>query len=399
LNNALLSRAVQKFILENESQDINKLLLKYRVIDGVPMTQVADQIRGRNKAKSKFPYLYNTSNIFYPPSLHLEQSSSEDTARFKTDHVLRGVLDRDSCVDLTSGFGVDSFFFSKVFRKVYAVEPDSKLAEMVKHNYQLLASPNIESITDTAENFLQHNQKKFSLIFIDPSRRDDHHRKVVAFADCKPDITQLQESIFKATQYLLVKASPLMDIQIALSQLRYVKRVFIVSVDNECKELLFLCESGFNDEPVIEAVNLVDQIINPFVFTFSGEGNEQSVYEDPLQFIYEPNASILKAGAFKSAASRFELFKIGVSTHLYTSAELKSGFPGRVFRVIAQVPLRTKVLASYFPEGKANINVRNFPMSVQELRKTTGLKDGGDRFLLAFSGMKKKFVVAAERVR
>lgn len=398
LNNELLGRSVQEFIHQNELEDINELLLKYRNVDGVPMSQIADQIRGRNKAKEKLPVLYNSSNILYPPSLHLEQSSSEETALFKTNHVLANIPERDSCADLTSGFGVDSLFFSTVFKKVYSVEPDVDLSGFAKHNQTQLGIRNIEYVQTTAENFLQHNTVRLSLIYIDPSRRDEHRRKVVAFTDCMPDVIQLQSDIFNVTRYLLVKASPLMDIHLALSQLRFVKRVFVVAVGNECKELLFLSEHGFNDEPVIEAVNISRHTCKPFIFSFSEERNEKIQYGNPLQYIYEPNAAILKAGAFKSIARHYDLFKISVNTHLYTSSLLKADFPGRVFRVIANVPLRAKVLAEYFPQNRANINARNFPLTVQELRKATGLKDGGERFLLAFSGVGKKLSVVAERV-
>ncbi|HTE34210.1 MAG TPA: hypothetical protein VK666_27715, partial [Chryseolinea sp.] len=265
-------------------------------------------------------------------------------------------------------------------------------------NHQLLGAGNIEYYNATAEKFLADANETFSMIYIDPSRRDNSKRKVFTFTDCSPDVTALSSKIWERTSYLFIKASPLLDIQKALGEVGYVKEIHVVSINNECKELLFLCEKGFIGEPVITTINLAVEN-NTFIFKLSEESAAVAVFSDPLSYLYEPNASVLKSGAFKLIGKRFGLHKLSTNTHFYTSHEMVEDFPGKAFRIIAQVKPDAKTLTQYFPQKKANVSVRNYPMSVDELKKTTGLLDGGDRFLLGFSGAKKKFLVVAERVR
>lgn len=375
---------------------MNSLLLKYDSILGVPAALIVDQIAGRRKAREKIPLLHNTKNIIYPPGINMEQCSSEATARFKADVVNELVKFSDSCVDLTGGFGIDAFFLHDKFREVHMVEPNPQLLAIGAHNHELLGAENIQYYQTTAAEFLA-GSSSFSLIYADPSRRDKANRKVYSLADCEPDITALQEPVFERSQFLLVKASPLLDIQKGLSELHYVSHVFVVSVQNECKELLFLSRKDFAGSSSITAVNIGKDIAS-FTFSYADEHSATVSFSDPLEYLYEPNAALLKAGAFKLIAKEFDLQKLDPNTHLYTSKVLITGFPGKVFRILALVKPRPKSLSTYFPEGKANVSVRNYPMSVQALRDATGLEDGGNRFLLGFSGVKAKFLVAGERI-
>jgi hypothetical protein len=393
---SLLSPAVQKFIKRHELDDEKSVVLRYKPIAGVPASLIAAQISGRKKSKTKLPVYYASEEIIYPPSINLEQSSSQSTALFKTKLIPAG----DRFADLTGGFGIDTYFLSKNFRRATYVEPDEFLLEIVKHNHQVLGQYNVEYYSSSAEDFLSHTSQHFDLIFIDPSRRSEN-KKVFKLSDCVPDITSIQHQLFDHTETVLIKTSPILDLQQGLKALQFVQKVFVVSVENECKEVLFLCQKDFNGEPSVEAINLLllKNHTDKFVFSFSEEQHQGVEFSDPLNYLYEPNASILKAGAFKRVASQYKLLKIQSNTHLYTSQNLVSDFPGKIFKVEAQVKPDQKILKHYFPEGKANVTTRNYPLSPEQLKKKTKLNDGGDKFLIGFSGKTQKFLVVAIRVK
>ena len=391
-----LSEKVQQFIRQHANDDERELVLKYKEIDGVPLARIAEQIAGRRKAKDKLPSFYNTSAILYPPGINLEQSSSEHTAIFKTKIIEEESIGKETAVDLTGGFGVDVYFLCRIFGKVEYIEPNESLLQIVQHNHQTLGSHNISHHHTTAENFLESSWKA-DLVFIDPSRRNKG-QKVFKLSDCEPDVTALYKSIFEKTDHLLIKTSPLLDIQQALRELPTVYKIYVVSVANECKELLFLCKRMVHSEPEIITVNILPTHIEKFSFTKAQEQQANVAYSSPLEYLYEPNASVLKAGAFKIIASSYGLSKIDVSTHLYTSAEYRSDFPGRIFRVEALIKSDSKVIQTYFPNGKANVMTRNYPLSAEELKKKVKLKDGGHKFLIGFSGPKEKYLAVATRV-
>jgi 16S rRNA G966 N2-methylase RsmD len=399
----LLSPEIQKFIHDHEHDDERQLVLKQKEISGVPSAVIAGQIAGRRKAKEKLPLYYQTPGIVYPPTVNLEQSSSEQTARFKASMIFEALSSATTgtlqCgADLTSGFGTDAYYLSKIFSRFDAVEPDPDLLEIARHNHRLLGARNIEHHNITAEDFLARPGKKADLIFIDPSRRTAG-KKVFTLKDSEPDIVSLQSKIYEKTNRLVIKASPLFDISLALREVSFVKNVFVVAVDNEVKELLFFAEKDFEGEPVINSVNLVKQRQDVFAFSFAEEAAATSRFSDPLTFLYEPNAAILKAGAFKIVSENFNIAKLQASTHLYTASDLIEDFPGRIFKIEARVKPGASSVKQFFPEGKANISTRNYPLTVEELKKKTGLKDGGEKFLIGFSGVKEKFLVSASRIK
>jgi 16S rRNA G966 N2-methylase RsmD len=393
---SLLSEKVQQFIRQHANDDERELVLRYKEVDGVPLARIAEQIAGRRKAKDKLPSFYNTPAILYPPGINLEQSSSEQTAIFKTKVIAEESIGKETAVDLTGGFGVDVYFLSRIFTKVEYIEPDQLLLQMVQQNHQTLGASNISYHQTTAEYFLESSWRS-DLVFIDPSRRNKG-QKVFKLSDCEPDVTALYKSIFEKTEHLLIKTSPLLDIQQALRELPTVYKVYVVSVANECKELLFLCKRMVHNEPEIITVNIHPTYTEKFSFTKAQEQQTTVAYSSPLEYLYEPNASLLKAGAFKIIASSYRLSKIDVSTHLYTSAEYRADFPGRIFRVEALIKNDPNVIQTNFPDGKANVMTRNYPLSAEELRKKAKLKDGGDKFLIGFSGPKEKFLAVARRV-
>jgi hypothetical protein len=301
-------------------------------------------------------------------------------------------------VDLTGGFGVDTFFLGKLFSEAIHIEPNETVSAIAAHNHRLLGA-SILHVQQTAEEYLKANSKRADLFFIDPSRRSES-KKVFKLADCQPNITALQDALFTFSNFILTKASPLLDIQQALRELKHVAKVVVVSVENECKELLLLQKLGFVGEPFIETINLLNEgsVVERFVFTAVEERAATVVFSSPLDYLYEPNASILKSGAFKLVAEKFGLRKLQANTHLYTSPNLFTDFPGRVFKIEALNPT-VKLLKELLPEGKANVATRNYPLSAQELKKKLKLKDGGEKFVLGFSEEKSKSVVIASRIK
>jgi hypothetical protein len=396
----LSAPSTQQFIRDHAFADEKTLILANKEIESLPAALVAAQIAGRRKAKDKLPLLYSTSGIVYPPASNLEQSSSEATARFKSD-ILNDLLTPAAATgaDITGGLGVDTFFFSQVLKEVVYVERDEVLLQIATHNHRILGSINITYYAETAEDFIAESNRSFNFIYIDPSRKTTSGKKIVTLENSEPDIVKLQVQLFEKAPLLLVKASPLLDIQAGIQQLTHVKKVYVVSVNNECKEVLFLCERKFSGVPQIEAVNLSEgRPAETFMFSLDEERSLQSEFSDPLRYLYEPNASILKAGAFKTVGNRFGISKIQVNTHLYTADKLIEEFPGRRFIIEELVKPELSVLKKFFPQGKANVTTRNYPLTAEALKKKSGLKDGGEAFLIGFSGRQKKFLAVAKRV-
>ncbi len=401
---SLLKEDVQDFLLLNENADVQKLLLKQSEVLGVPTEAIAQQLVGRKKAKTKIATWYNTRGVIYPPSINVEQSSSEATSRFKFA-LLRSLIKDDqkvvSVADLTGGFGVDTHSLSQRAQHVDYVEPEGYLCELAKHNHKVLNGGHTHNITHyhaSAEDYLDTLDERLDLIFIDPSRRKASQR-VYKLADSEPNVVKLQSELLEKADYVLIKTSPLLDIQQGCSELQNVVQVIVVAVENECKELLFLLQKDFSEEPTIWAVELnrYGEMINETSFSLKEEKNSVVSFSSPLAYLYEPSAAILKAGAFKGTAEKFHLKKLAPSSHLYTSDSLVD-FPGRIFKVIEHVKLTSK-LKERFKTGHVNILIRNFPLSVEEIKKKTGLKEGGEEYLICTQGDKNKFVMIAERVK
>jgi len=389
---------IQDFIFEHEKEDEDRLVLKSKTLLGVPSSWIAGQIKARKKTIYKLPLFYQTKGVVYPPSLNLEQCSSEATARFKKHIISKWITSGKKFCDLTGGFGVDTLFLSSLFPYTDFSEPDGELIELAEQNHVLLGSGNIHYHQKTAAEFMSASGKHYDLIYVDPSRRSSSNKKVFQFADCDPDVVSSLDELYRHADRLMIKASPLLDIQQGIKDLQHVTRVLVISVANDCKELLFLCDRKSTRETVIECYNLPNnfnahRIPVAFEFCFSEERSATATFSDPLRYVYEPNASIMKGGAFKSIANEFKVLKVSSNTHLYTSQEVIDDFPGRVFEILDFVKPDKKL------RGQANILLRNYPMSVEELKKKTGLKEGGDQYVIGCSGVKEKWMFTAARVR
>lgn len=387
----LLSPEVQRYLLEHEHADEVELLLKHKSILGLPTPVIAEQLLGRRKAKEKLPTLYKTPGIIYPHQKNLEQSSSEVTAEFKAS-LIKG----DDVIDLTSGFSIDSYFFSRHFKTVSCVEPNPALLEIASHNCHKLGIQNMRFYNSTAEEYVK-TMTPVDAVYIDPSRRDGSD-KVVQLSECSPDITLLQKEILKKSSRLLVKTSPMLDVKLGIHQLEHVSDVWVVSVNNECKELLFLCDQT-SITPVIHAVNILSNgTRQTYDFTFSSEHDAEPDFSSPKAYLYEPNASLLKGGAFRSVSNFFSIQKISANTHLYTSDRLLENFPGRIFKISSFIKPDAAAAFSALPQRKANVLTRNYPLTSDQLKKKLKLNDGGEDYIIAFSGPKEKYVVVAKRV-
>lgn len=397
----LLHPAVQQFIRDHEHHDSTQLLLKYKTIEGVPIGVIVDQINGRRKAAEKLPTFYKNHLIVYPPGLNLEQCSSEKAGLYKSELLREEFLGKEvnNIADLTGGFGVDTYSLSKICKRVYYIEPNQLLLTFARHNHTQLEAKNIQHLNITAEQYLQDYSDELDVVFIDPSRRVSGNKKVFKFSDCEPNVVALQQTIVERTTQLLIKASPLIDLQQGLKELKNVKRIVVVAANNECKEVLFLCEKDFTGEPKITAVNLIADSTESFNFLHQEERDADVLFADPAQYLYEPNAAILKAGAFKMIALRNSLNKVNPNTHLYTSDAVAVDFPGRIFKLEAAVKSDPKEVTRFFPDRKANVITRNYPLPVVALKKKLKLNDGGSQYLIAFTGIRQKYLYVASRIK
>lgn len=393
------SGEIENFLTLNQLEDESRLLLRHKEVSGIPMSIVVNQLSGHRKAKAKLPSYYHRSGIVYPPNVNLEQSSSEKTAELKARILTEVTPSAYRIIDLTGGFGIDSYFFARVFSVVEYVEPDVVLAWIASHNHRILGAGNVTYHTNFAEQFLNRDLDPVEAVFIDPSRRKNA-TKGVLLRDCEPDVVKLQSRIFEISKFLLIKTSPLLDITAALRELSYVWRVYVVSVDHECRELLFLCQQGYTGEPRIHTIHLHKDFTETFDFSLAEEKATDVSYGAVLNYLYEPNPSLMKAGAFRSIARAFNISKLHVNSHLYTSETYLAGFPGRIFEVLSRIPGNGRGLERFLPERKANVVVRNYPLSAEQLKKKFGLSDGGSDYVIGTTSQTEgKLVLFARRHR
>lgn len=370
---------VRQWILEHENDEPAKLMLQAHRFSDIPVKEAVAQIQARQKVRQKLPSWYQQEEVVYPPTLSVEQSSSEETALYKS-----ALVQGFSMADLTGGMGVDTFYLGRNCPEAYYVEQQKELCQVAEYNFRILGAPHIQVINSPAEDFLP-KVSFLDFIYLDPARRGEGNTKLYKLADCQPDITRLLPDLLQKASKVLLKAAPMLDIQQGLSELMAVKEVHVVALKNEVKELLFLMEKGFDSQPTIKAVNILPSKAEPFSFTFPEEQAAEASFSEPLRYLYEPHAALLKAGAFKLLTQRYPVFKLHPNSHLYTSGELVKDFPGRAFQILYKGKPDKKALQQFFPEGKALISSRNHPLSVAQLAKKMGLKEGGECFLFATS--------------
>ncbi len=366
--------------------DIMSVLLKSQQFEGVSQRELAEQLESRKKCRGKLPAWFQTKGIYYPNKLNIEQTSSQATAEYKSR-----LVSGKNLLDLTGGFGVDSYFFSKKIEQITHCEINTDLSEIARRNFNVLGRNNIDCFPEDGLTFLQKTEATFDWIYVDPSRRNDAIGKVFLLKDCLPDLTEHLDDILQKTQNVLIKTSPLLDIKQGISELQFVKEVHILAIHNEVKELLFVIEKGYVGAIDIKTVNLYQGQEDHFNFNLTEEENAPLELGEPSTYLYEPNAAILKSGAFKAIGSSYQLKKLHPHSHLYTSSELVE-FPGRRFAIQTVLPYSKNTLKS-LRLTKANITTRNFPLSVADLRKKHKIADGGDHYLFFTKNMEGELIV------
>ena len=376
-----MNQATIDFIRVHAEADVRQLALQGTKNPEVDLTFALDQIAGRQKAKSKLPTWAAIDGMTYPPHLSMEQCSSEQTARYKASIAGKGAL----VVDLTAGFGVDLAFISQSFQQAVHIERQAPLCAISSENYKLLGLNHIEVVCTDGIDYL-HQLDHADLIFLDPARRDDHGARTYGIADCTPNVLELRDELLQKADRVMLKLSPMLDWRKAVEDLGNVNEVHIVSVDNECKELLLILSK--EEKPLkLFCVN------NGQVFE-GDQGdwlNERSIAEirvpvpmSSQTYLFEPNASIMKAGCFALLEQRYNVSQLDKNSHLFVSDSDISDFPGRRFIIEKTTSMNKRELkAALDGINRANITVRNFPLSVAELRKRLKLKDGGDHYLFA----------------
>lgn len=392
MNTNILDSPVQEFIRDRSHTDPMSILLKPAFFKEVSNKELVQQIEARNKCKDKLPIWHSTPNIYYPGKLNIEQTSSEATALYKA-----GLVAGASLFDITGGLGVDSYFFSDTIDQVHHCEMNGELSKIAQHNFTVLGKTNIKTHIGDGIAFLKNSPLQFDWIYVDPSRRHDAKGKVFLLSDCIPNIPKDLDAIFESTPNIMIKTAPLLDISAGLKELQFVKEIHVIAVKNEVKELLWILKKGYSDAVSIQTINLHPKHTEAFRFSPTEEKLAISSYSAPLQFLYEPNASILKSGAFKTVGNQFQLYKLHEHTHLYTHQD-QITFPGRVFKIERVLTFNKKEIQQ-LKLKKANITTRNFPTSVAEIRKKFKIKDGGEDYLFFTTDMNgEKIVIHCRKV-
>lgn len=386
LNKYLLSTDIQLFINKNLSDNIAKLIFRGSPFPDVSAQELAEQIESKKKAQNKLPTWFASEKIYYPNKLNIEQTSSEITAKYKAN-LIKG----NTIIDLTGGFGVDTFAFSNSFKQVTHCEINQKLSAIAQHNFNVLKINNIQTTITDGIAYLEKTQEHFNWIYLDPSRRNDAKGKVFLLEDCEPNIPKNLNTLFEYSNNIMLKLSPMLDIKSAVSELSFVKEIHVVAVQNEVKELLFLLEKGYTNEVLIKTANTKKELTESFDSIWL-KNTIPALLSEPLTYLYEPNSAILKAGLFNEVSHQLNVYKLNINSHLYTSDEIIE-FPGRRFEIINCIPYNLKIIKKELTSKKVNITTRNFPETVAQIRKKTKLMEGGNQYLFFTKDNKENLIV------
>lgn len=381
-----MNQATIDFIRTHQDDDVRQLALRGCKSADIDMPFALDQIAGRQTAKCKLPEWYGVQGVIYPPHISMEQCSSECTARYKAQLAVR--LGGESMADLTGGFGVDFSYMSRSFKQAVYVERQDHLCLNAEHNFKLLGMDNASVHHGDGVEYL-HDAQHVDLLYLDPARRDGNGGKVFGLEDCTPNVVEIEDMLLQKSSYTVLKLSPMLDVHAAIQKLgeNHVAEVHVLSVNNECRELLLVLTANQVDSCKVYCVN------NDEVFSYQADSSEQLVLpvagnvEDMTNsYLYVPNASIMKIGCFKQLAHSFPIRAIDANSHLFLSDGQIDNFPGRRFRIACISSLNKKELRQKCGDlVQANVAVRNFPLRAEELKKRLKLRDGGDVYLFGTS--------------
>ena len=388
---------LREFILLHRNDDPLQLVLQQKKYPQWDMKFVAQQVEGYRMATDKIPSLAAYTDFVYPQKLNREQCSSEITATFKGTEFATN----KSIADITGGLGIDSIFMAKHAKSLVYIEQNEELYTIASHNFKAIHQDNITPYCGNGIDFLQSTDRYFDLLYIDPARRDDNGKKVSAFENCTPNILENMDFLLGKADKLLIKSSPMLDILLATKQLQHVEEIIILAVKNECKEVLFLCSKNSEiPNKKYTCININSNgSIDKIVFDRDHENELSIPYTSTIHnYIYDPNVALLKGGAFKTLSQLYDIPKLHRNTHLYTSDKKITDFPGRIFKVIKNIPLSAKEIATAIPDGKAHVVTRNYPTPSEQLQKKLKLKEGGNLFVIALTKSdNSKTIILCER--
>ena len=368
-----VNQSTLDYIRQHADEDVRQLALRGHKCPDVDLQYALEQIAGRQKARTKLPSWAAIDGIVYPPHLSMEQCSSEATARYKASIAGKGAL----FVDLTAGFGVDMALISQGFQKAVHVERQPQLCAISSENFHLLGLNHIEVVCGDGVAYL-HTMRHADLLFIDPARRDVHGGRTYDISDCTPNVLEILDEMLEKADRVMIKLSPMLDWRKAVADLGKVNEVHIISVDNECKELLLILSKTKKPLRVFCVNN--DECFE----VVEGISSQPRPLPQDMRYLYEPNASVMKAGCFDLIEQRFGVVQLERNSHLFVSDKEILGFPGRQFLIEKRTSMNKRELKATLADvDQANITVRNFPMSVAELRKRLKLKEGGDVYIFA----------------
>ncbi|MFA9191022.1 class I SAM-dependent methyltransferase [Flavobacterium sp. FZUC8N2.13] len=373
MTSAILKTETQQFINANLNTDVAKLAFQKNPFPDIDFAVILNQITAKSKAENKLPTWFNTKNIIYPSKISVEQTSSEKTALYKSS-----IISGESLIDLTGGFGVDDYFFATKIKSVAHCEINPELSAIVKHNFEQLNVKNIECYAGDSFETLKTLNRKWDWIYIDPSRRNDAKGKVFMLKDCLPNVPENLDFYFENTNAILIKTAPLLDLSAGLSELKNVKAIHIVALENEVKELLWELHKDYSGEITLKTVNINKGTIDVFEFLM----NQESVvpnYSLPKKYLYEPNSAVMKSGGFDEVSVNYNISKLHKHSHLYTADEIIA-FPGRIFEITAYFPYHKTEMKNQMSGKQFNITTRNFPETVENIRKKWKIKDGGNLY-------------------
>ena len=380
----LLTKEIQDFINQNLNQNIEALALKKNPFASVDYTEILNQISAKKKAEEKLSTWYQTDNIVFPSKISIEQTSSEVAAKYKSS-----LISGKKIIDLTGGFGVDAYYFAKKFEIVFHCEIHQNLSEIVKHNFSILNQNNIQCLQgDGLENLTKLNTT-FDWIYIDPSRRNDSNNKVFFLKDCLPNVPNLLDTYFTYSKNILIKTAPLLDITNGIKELKFVKKICIIAIKNEIKELLWELEYEYKSDIYIQAISIENNNSTGFETIYKKQYEVD--YAFPKKYIYEPNSSLMKSGNVDALSRFYAIEKLHSHSHLFTS-DIQIEFPGRCF-VVQELMVFQKENMKKLENKKMNCATRNFPLRVDEIKKKYKIKDGGTIFAFFTTNINNEKIV------
>ena len=394
-----MTPALMAFIQAHLSDDPDRLLLSASRYPEIDMPFVVAQITARRQIKEKLPTWYQQEQLLFPAKIAAEQCSSEQTALYKQQLV----TEEDTLCDLTGGLGIDSYYFSRRVKQVYYIERFPSYCEVARANMATLGARHVAVLEGDSTQWLDQ-LPAIDVFYVDPARRGEGNKRMFALSDCEPDLTQLLPRLLAKAPRVIAKLSPMADLRQTLALLPTTQEIHILSVKNECKELLFVIGREPRESAVpIHCVHLTKQAASDECFVCSLEAEQQAASHLATtlrRYLYEPNASVLKAGAFKQVACQFPVEKLQVSSHLYTSDYYLDRFPGRRFEVDEVIPFHSKSCKQLAGQSlQANVTTRNFPLTVEALRKKCRIREGGDIYLFATTGPKEeKLLIRTHKV-